>query len=156
MLDTPYFVRQKCVSVRTVTGTFSCAWSLALFTVGAIVYISHILFKQEFLVQIPLLDILLFVYQRVCFPSYWNGSFFLWTTFVCLSNLQGKVHISRLTATGIFSTWRFEYLQFTRQINTRLSDRRDLSCVRCWAMITPQAKHAFHLRTENTLHCGLH
>jgi hypothetical protein len=33
---------KKCVSGPTVTGTFSCAWSLALFTLEAIVYISRL------------------------------------------------------------------------------------------------------------------
>jgi len=33
---------KKCVSGRTVTGTFSSAWSLALFTLEAIIYISRL------------------------------------------------------------------------------------------------------------------
>jgi len=33
---------KKGVSGRTITGTFSCAWSLALFTLEAIVYISSL------------------------------------------------------------------------------------------------------------------
>lgn len=78
--------------------------------------------------------------QHRCFASYWNTSFFLYSTFVCLFLLQGKMYTSRLTAKGIFTVSNFKYLQLTKQINWRRSDTGSLSSEQYWNRTTSQAK----------------